>query len=129
MESTEKKLPGKAIVIGILLLATVGTGLTWMRYTAQAPSTTNCRLVSERIVMATFNARAARNIREGTKAIVTFESSPARRFSGTVQSLQTEDSKVKAVIVLDEIPANANLETPCEVTVDTSVVRELLKAD
>jgi multidrug resistance efflux pump len=129
MESTEKKLQSKAIVIGILLLATVGAGLTWMRYTAQAPSTTNAHLVSDRIVMATFNARAARNIREGTKAIVTFESSGSKRLSGIVQSLQTEDSKTGAVIILDEVPPNTRPQTPCDVTVDTSVGRKALEAD
>jgi hypothetical protein len=116
-------------VIGILLLAMVRAGLTWRRYTAQVPSTTNAQLVSERLVMATFDARAARNIREGTKAIVTFESSGAKRLAGIVQSLQTKDSKTAALIVLDKVPANTHPQTPCEVSVDTSVAREVLKAD
>ena len=75
MESTEKKWQGKNVVIGILLLATLGAGLTWTRYTAQSPSTKDARLISDRVVVATFSARAARNILDGTRAIVTFENS------------------------------------------------------
>ena len=64
MESTEKKRQGKGVVIGILLLAALGAGLTWMRYSAQAPSTTDARLISDRTIIATFSAHAARNIRQ-----------------------------------------------------------------
>jgi multidrug resistance efflux pump len=129
MESTEKKRQGKNVVIGILLLATLGAGLTWTRYTAQSPSTKDARLVSDRVVLATFSAHAARNIREGTKAIVTVESSSGKRLLGTVQSLQTADQETTAVIFLKEPPQNAQPQTPCHVTVDTSVAREALKAD
>ena len=129
MESTEKKLRGKAIVIGVLLAATVATGLTWLGYTAQAPSTTSAHLIRDRVVFATFEAHAARNIREGTQAIVTFESSDGKRFTGAVQSLQNADSKTNVVIVLDELPPNVHPQTPCDVTVDTSVARGVPKAD
>jgi hypothetical protein len=129
MESTEKKLKGKTIVIGILLLGSVAAGLTWMRYSAQAPSTTNARLIRDRVVFATFDARAARSIREGTHAIVTFGSTTGEKFAGSVQSLRAEDSTTTVVIVLDEVPADVRPETPCDVTVDTSVARGASKAD
>ena len=129
MESTEKKLRGKAMVISVLLAAIVATGLTWLRYTAQAPSTTSARLIRDRVVFATFDAHAARNIGEGKQAIVTFESFDEKRFTGAVQSLKTEDSKTSVVIVLDELPPNVHPQTPCDVTVDTSIARGAPQAD
>ncbi|HEY5704800.1 MAG TPA: hypothetical protein VIS96_04430 [Terrimicrobiaceae bacterium] len=129
MESTEKKRQGKSVVIGILLLATLGAGLTWMRYTAQVPSTKNARLVSDRVVLATFSAHAARNILDGARAVVTFTSSTGRKFSGTVQSLRTKDQQTTAVIFLEEAPEGAQAQSPCHVTVDTSVAVETLKPD
>jgi multidrug resistance efflux pump len=127
MESTEKKSEGIKVVIGILLLATIGAGLTWMRYTAQAPSTTDARLISDRVVFATFNAHSARNIRKGTKAIVTVESSSGKTLLGSVQSLQTKNQETTAVILLKEIPEDAQPQSPCQVTVDTSVTAEASK--
>jgi multidrug resistance efflux pump len=129
MESTEKKRHGKNVVLGILLLATLGAGLTWTKYTAQAPSTKDARLISDRVVLATFSVRAARNIRDGTRAIVTFESSGEKRHFGIVQSLQTEGPKTTAVIVLKDAPQDAHPQTPCEATVDTSVAPEASKSD
>jgi hypothetical protein len=127
MESTEKKSQGIKVVIGILLFATIGAGLTWMRYTAQAPSTMDARLVSDRVVFATFSAHAARNICRGTKAIVTVESSSGKKLLGSVQSLQTKNQETTAVILLKEIPEDAQPQTPCRVTVDTSVTAEASK--
>ncbi len=127
MESTEKKSQGIKVVIGILLLATIGAGLTWMRYTAQAPSTTKARLISDRVVFATFSAHAARSIRQGTKAIVTVESSSGKKLLGSVQSLQTGNQETTAVILLKEIPEDAQPQSPCHVTVDTSVTAEASK--
>jgi multidrug resistance efflux pump len=126
MESTEKSVPGKKVVIAILGVATLGASLTWIRYTAQVPSTENAQLVSDRVVIATFDARAARNLHEGTKAIVTFEASGGRRFSGTVHSLQTQHPQITAVILLRDIPENAQPHSRCNVTVDTSVDSEAL---
>jgi hypothetical protein len=125
MESTEKKSQGIKVVTGILLFATIGAGLTWMRYTAQAPSTKDARLV--RVVFATFSAHAARNICRGTKAIVTVESSSGKKLLGSVQSLQTKNQETTAVILLKEIPEDAQPQTPCRVTVDTSVTAEASK--
>ena len=127
MESTEKKRQGKWVVIGILLLAALGAGLTWMRYSAQAPSTTDARLISDRTIIATFSAHAARNIRQGTKAIVTIESSGGKKLLGAVESLRTANQEATVVILLDEIPEDARPSTPCQVTVDTSVAAKALK--
>jgi multidrug resistance efflux pump len=129
MESTEKKRRGQGVVIGILLLATIGAGLTWLRYTAQAPSTNNAHLVSERLVLATFNSNAARNIREGSKAIVTFETSPGERFTGAVQSLEIKKPETRVLIILQQIPTKARPQARCSVTVDTSVSADTTKLD
>jgi multidrug resistance efflux pump len=120
-ERTEKRRRGKNVVIGILLLATLGAGLTWLRYTAQAPSTINAQLISDRLVLATFRPKAARKIREGSKAIVTFESSGTKQFEGAVQSLETEALETRVLIVLREAPTGAQPHSRCSVTVDTSV--------
>jgi multidrug resistance efflux pump len=120
-ERTEKKRRGQNVVIGILLLATIGAALTWLRYTAQAPSTTNAHLVSDRLVLATFRPNFARNIREGSKAIVTFESSRGKRLEGSVQSLETQALETRVLIILREVPPEAKPSSRCSVTVDTSV--------
>jgi hypothetical protein len=100
-----------------------------MRYLAQAPSTTDARLVADRIVTATFRVRNARHLREGSQAIVTFGNSVGERLSGTVQSLQTQDWQATAVIILNKVPGHANLQSRCDVTVDTSVNSKALKID
>jgi multidrug resistance efflux pump len=120
-ERTEKKRRGQNVVIGMLLLATIGAGLTWLTYTAQAPSTTNAQLVSDRLVLATFRANAAHNIRNGSKAIVTFESSRGKRLEGAVISLETEALETRVLIILAEVPPEAEPHTRCSVTVDTSI--------
>jgi multidrug resistance efflux pump len=129
MESTEKKPLGKKVVLGILLLGMVGAGLTWITYTGQSPSTENAWFVSERTVIAIFSARAARNIREGTKAIVTLDSRADKGWLGTVNALKTRDTQTEAVIILKEAPQNAPPQTRCDVTVDTSVNSGQLSAD
>jgi multidrug resistance efflux pump len=120
-ERTEKKRRGPTVVLGILFLATVGAGLTWLRYTGQAPSTTNAQLVSDRLVQAKFHSKDARNIRQGAKAIVTFESAPGQRFEGAVQSLETDALDTRVSIVLAAAPPEAQPHSRCSVTVDTSV--------
>jgi multidrug resistance efflux pump len=129
MEGTKKKHPGKTVVISILLLATLGAGLTWLRYSAQAPSTKNARLISDRSVVATFAVPAARNIRAGNRAIVTLENARWKKLSGTVQSVQTDNSETTATIFLKEIPQDAQPQAPCDVTVDTSLASEALNPD
>ncbi len=129
MERTEKKRHGRSVVIGILLLGAIGAGLTWLRYTVQAPSTVNAHLISERLILATFPSNSAREIREGSKAIVTLEGSPGKKLAGVVQSQETEEDETRVLIALKEVPNEARPQTRCSVTVDTSVALDALKSD
>jgi hypothetical protein len=129
MERTEKKNPGRTVVISILLLAAIAAALTWLRYTSQAPSTVNAQLISERLVLAKFPSSVAGEIREGSRAIVTFQTSPSKRLAGAVQSRETEEDETRVVIVLKDIPTEARPDTRCSVTVDTSLSIDAMKAD
>ncbi len=129
MERTEKKNPGRTVVISILLLAAIAAALTWLRYTSQAPSTVNAHLISERLVLAKFPSNVAGEIREGSRAIVTFQTSPSKRLAGAVQSRETEEDETRVVIVLKDIPTEARPDTRCSVTVDTSLSIDAMKAD
>jgi multidrug resistance efflux pump len=129
MERTEKKSPGRSVVIGILLFAAIAAALTWLRYTSQAPSTVNAHLISERLVLAKFPSNLAGEIRQGSKAIVTFETSPSKRFDGAVESREMEEDETRVVIVLKDVPTEARPDTRCSVTVDTSLSVDAMKAD
>jgi hypothetical protein len=129
MERTEKKSQGRSVVVGILLLATIAAALTWLRYASQAPSTANAHLISERLVLAKFPANVAGEIRQGSKAIVTFESAPSKRLAGAVQSRETEEDETRVVIVLKEVPTEARRDARCSVTVDTSLSIDAMKSD
>jgi hypothetical protein len=129
MERTEKKNPGRTVVIGIILLAAIGAALTRMRYTSQAPSTVNAQLIAERLVLAKFPASVAGEIREGSKAIVTLETSPSKRLVGVVQSRETQEDETTVLIVLKDVPTEAQPEARCSVTVDTSVLVDAMKSD
>lgn len=116
MNGTEKKRAGPIIVIGILLLAALGAGLTWMRYAEQAPSTRQARTTADGQVEAIFPPQGARHLRVGMKGIVTVAGSD-KRFPALV-------SRVEGAVVrlrLKEVPPNLAPSTPCQVTVDTSV--------
>ncbi len=129
MERTEKKSQGRSVVVGILLLATIAAALTWLRYASQAPSTANAHLISERLVLAKFPSNVAGEIRQGSKAIVTFETAPSKRLAGAVQSRETEEDETRVVIVLKEVPTEARRDTRCSVTVDTSLSIDAMKSD
>jgi multidrug resistance efflux pump len=129
MERTEKKRSGRSVVIGILLLAAIAGALTWLRYTSQAPSTVNAHLVSERLVLAKFPSNVAGGIRQGSKAIVTFETSPSKRFDGAVESREMDEDETRVVIVLNDVPTEARPDTRCSVTVDTSLSVDAMKSD
>ena len=129
MERTEKKSQGRSVVVGILLLATIAAALTWLRYASQAPSTANAHLISEKLVLAKFPAKVAREIRQGSKAIVTFESAPSKRLAGAVQSRETEEDETRVLIVLKEVPTEIRRDTRCSVTVDTSLSIDAMKSD
>lgn len=129
MERTEKKGPGRSVVIGILLLATIAAALTWLRYTSQAPSTVNAHLIAERLVLAKFPSNVAGEIRQGSKAIVTFETSPSKRFDGAVESREMDEDETRVVIVLKDVPTEARPDARCSVTVDTSLSVDAMKSD
>ena len=129
MERTEKKSQGRSVVVGIVLLATIAAALTWLRYASQAPSTANAHLISEKLVLAKFPANVAREIRQGSKAIVTFGSAPSKRLAGAVQSRETEQDETRVLIVLKEVPTETRRETRCSVTVDTSLSIDAMKSD
>jgi multidrug resistance efflux pump len=129
MERTEKKGPGRSVVIGILLLAAIAAALTWLRYTSQAPSTVNAHLISEGLVLAKFPSNVAREIRQGSKAIVTFETSPSKRFDGAVESREMDEDETRVVIVLKDVPTEAGPDARCSVTVDTSLSVDAMKSD
>jgi hypothetical protein len=129
MERTEKKSQGRTVVIGILLLAATAAALTWLRYTSQAPSTANAHLISERVVLAKFPSNVAGEIRPGSKAIVTFETSPSKQLAGAVQSRETDDNEARVVIVLEDVPTEARRDMRCSVTVDTSLSVDAMKSD
>jgi hypothetical protein len=117
------------VVLGILLLGAIGAAATWLRYTSQAPSTVNAHLIAENLILAKFPSNVAGEIRQGSKAIVTFETSSSKRFAGAVQSRETVEDETRVVIVLKEIPAEARPDTPCSVTVDTSLSVDAMKSD
>jgi multidrug resistance efflux pump len=129
MERTEKKGPGRSVVIGILLLAAIAAALTWLRYTSQAPSTVNAHLIAERLVLAKFPSNVAGEIRQGSKAIVTFETSPSKRFDGAVESREMDEDETRVVIVLKDVPTEARPDARCSVTVDTSLSVDAMKSD
>jgi hypothetical protein len=129
MERTEKKNQGRIVVIGILLVAAIGAAATWLRYTSQAPSTVNAHLIAENLVLAKFPSTVAGEIRQGSKAIVTFKTSPSKRLAGAVQSRETAEDETRVVIVLKDVPAAARRDTPCSVTVDTSLSVDAMKSD
>jgi hypothetical protein len=129
MERTEKKNPGRIVVVGILLLGAIGAAATWLRYTSQAPSTVNAHLIAENLILAKFPSDVAGEIRQGSKAIVTFQTSPSKRFAGAVQSRETAEDETRVVIALKEVPAKAGPDTPCSVTVDTSLSVDAMKPD
>jgi hypothetical protein len=128
MESTEKKPQGKNVVIRILLLATVGAALTWMRYTVQVPSTRNARLVSDRTVIASLSARRATFAKEA-KPLLPSRAQRAKNCHAPCNLCKQGIPKTMAVIILKEVPRDANLQTRCDVTVDTSVNSKSLKID
>jgi multidrug resistance efflux pump len=129
MERTEKKSRGRIVVIGILFLAASAAALTWLRYRSQAPSTANAHLIAENLVLAKFPSTVTGEIRPGSKAIVTFETSPSKRLTGAVQSRETEEDETRVVIVLKDVPTETRPETRCSVTVDTSVSVDAMKSD
>jgi hypothetical protein len=89
----------------------------------------DAHLVSERLVLAKFPSNVARDIREGSKAIVTLQSWPGKPLQGFVQSRETKGAETSVLILLKEVPTGAQPQMQCSVTVDTSVSLDAIKPD
>ena len=129
-EVQEKLRNGPWVVIALVLLGIVAANLTTARYSRQAPSTSEARLLFEGKVLASFNTPAAKEIKEGMKATVTIDGYPDKKFGGTViLTHRNEPSETLLMIRLAEPPADASPPVPCQVTVDTSIGPGMLKSD
>jgi hypothetical protein len=124
MKGTKNKMVGPAIVIGIVVLATLGTGLTWRNYVADRPSALKAELLDGAAARAEFASEVTPRIQPGTKAII---SRDGVRSTGYVEAILPTASGTSFRIKLLQ-PFNEALPgTPCEVTVDLSIPPELLK--
>lgn len=124
MKGTEKNLAGPAIVLGILLLATLGAALTWRNYSAERPSAVWAELLDEKTAVAEFAADKTPLIRRGAKSIVSVDGA---RSTGFVTQVIPSEGKVRFHLALLEPFKGAVAGTPCQVTVDLSLPPELLK--
>lgn len=124
MKATEKNLAGPAIVIGILLLAALGTGLTWRNYSAEHPSAVWAQLINEKTALAEFPPEKAPLIRKGAKAIISRE---GIRSTGYVSVVEPDGRKNAFELMLLQPFEGAPAGAPCQVTVDLSIPPELLK--
>lgn len=124
MKGTEKKRVGPAIVIGILVLATLGAGLTWRNYVADRPSALRAELLDGGAARADFVPEVTSRIRPGTKAIIS--QGPARS-TGYVEEILAAETGTSFRVKLLQPFAEAVPGSPCEITVDLSIPPELLK--
>jgi hypothetical protein len=124
MKGTEKKFVGPALVIGILVLATLGAGLTWRNYVADRPGAAKAILIDGGAARAEFAPEVTPRIQQGTKAIISHE---GLRSTGYVQDILPASSGTSFQIKLLQPFTGAKPGTPCQVTVDLSVPPELLK--
>ncbi len=132
MPDTEKtprrKKNGPILAVAIVLICGLGAGLTALRYSTQAVSTADARLLFEGKVLATVRTRDARNIREGMRATVTVEGYDEQKFPGLVELVQPDTEEETLVMIrLKSPPAIDHPPVACQVTVDTSIPPELLK--
>jgi hypothetical protein len=124
MKGTEKKRVGPVIVIGIVVLAALGAGLTWRNYVADRPSALRASLIDDSTARAEFAPEVTPRIRPGTKAIISQE---GKRSTGYVQEILTAPGGTAFRVTLLQPFTGALPGTPCEVTVDLSIPPELLK--
>lgn len=124
MKGTEKKYAGPALVIGIVVLATLGAALTWRNYIADRPGATKAELLDGTAARAEFAPEVTPRIQQGTKAIISRE---GVRSTGYVEAILPATSGTSFRVKLLQ-PFNGALPgTPCQVTVDLSIPPELLK--
>lgn len=116
MKGTKKNLAGPIIVIGIVILATLGAGLTWRNYNFQAPSTPQARTIDGNTIEAIFPAADAAKLQPGMKAIITIAAYPEKRFLGIVESSGSTNVRVR----LKDAPPDLKPSLSAQVTVDTA---------
>jgi hypothetical protein len=124
MKGTEKNLAGPAIVVGIILLATLGAGLTWRNYAADHPSALRAVVLDEKSVSAEFAPDQAPRIRLGSKAIVSHEGVRSTAF---VSEVLMDGGQTRFRLSLLQPFTGAPAGAACQVTVDLSIPPELLK--
>lgn len=124
MKGTEKNLAGPALVIGILLLATLGAGLTWRNYAAERPNAVRAELLDEKTVRAEFPPDKVSLIPAGAKAIISLN---GVRRTGFVTEVPKSGGATLFRLTLREPLPGAPPGAPCQVTVDLSLPPELLK--
>lgn len=132
MPDTEKtparKKNGTFLAIAIVLICGLGAGLTALRYSTQAVSTADARLLYDGKVLATVRTHDARNIREGMRATVTVDGYDEQKFLGLVELIQPDtETETLVMIRLTAPPKIDHPPVDCQVTVDTSLPPELLK--
>jgi hypothetical protein len=119
MKHTKKKFAGPAIVIGIVVLAALGGGLTWRTYVADRPSATRAELVDARTARAEFAPDQAPRIGPGAKAIISCQGA---RSTGIVA--RRDGGAGVFFLTLLQPFAGVPPGAPCEVTVDLSLPPE-----
>lgn len=124
MTGPKRNLAGPAIVIVIILLATLGAGMTWKKYSADHPGAVRAELLDERSAFAEFSPEKTPLIRKGAKGIVSVK---GVRSTAYVTELTPTGDTTRFRLTLLEPFAGAVPGTPCHVTVDLSLPPELLK--
>lgn len=124
MKGTEKKLAGPAIVIGILLLATLGAAMTWWNYSADHPSAIRAELLDGKTVSAEFSPEKTPLIRRGAKAIISVNGVRSTGF--VTEGVPSGNRTVFRLTLLQPFEGTV-AGAPCQVTVDLSLPPELLK--
>ncbi len=122
MPSPQKKFPaGPILVVGILLVATLGAGLTWRQYSLDHPSAVRASLLAADRAEAEFSPEVAAVLPMGSKVIVSVS---GVRSTGYVSALEERDGRPVFVLTLLEPFADGVAGTPCQVTVDRTLPPE-----
>ena len=126
-----RKKNGTGAVIFILTLCGLGAAFTALNYTAQAISTAEAKLLFDGKALATVPTSEAHKIKKGMPATVTIDGYAEKKFSAVVDFVSPDpDSAEETLVMLNVIspPTDAKPPVACQVTVDTSVPPELVKA-
>lgn len=126
-----KKKNGAAAVIFILTLCGLGAAFTALNYTAQAISTAEAQLLFGGKALATVTTKDASKIKLGMPATVTITGYGEKKFPAVVEMLSPDPDSAEETLVMLKVlspPEDAKPPVACQVTVDTSVPPELVKA-